>query len=146
MEQATFTSYKLNAAELQEKCAFLKNEKGCGFVRMSDSETPLVISGGSFPDIGNNVTSFLFEALFYVEGKYSISIRQFNDFWLFNQVDWHILPPEKSTAVDEFQIFTRYMFDGTPMRFITWYTPVECCHFETLRPAWTAFTGFLKGE
>lgn len=146
MNKATFTSYRLNAGELKEKCAFLKNEKGCGFIRMSDSEAPLVIREDVFPEIENKANSFLFEALFYVEGKYSVSIRQFNDFWLLNLVEWHILPPEHSGTEDEYQVFTRYMLDGTPMGFVTWYTPVNCCNFQTLRPAWTAFTGFLKGE
>ena len=141
-----FKSYRLSAAELNGKISELLSEKGCGFYRMADSEAVVVLKDCAFPVLAEANGTFLFEAVFYIEGKYSFSIRQYNDFWLFNQVSWNYLPPEKSAGTDEFKISTQYMADGTPLRFYTQYLPEKCCDFTTLRPAWTVFTGFVKGE
>ena len=89
MSKAEFISYKVHQLkDLAEKLDFLKNETGSGFIRMSDSERECVLENTVFPELAFKTVPFLFEAAFYVEGKYSVMIRQFNDFWQINQVNW----------------------------------------------------------
>lgn len=147
MIKAEFISSKVyQQKDFAEKLNFLKNETGSGFIRMSDSERECVLENTVFPELASNTVSFLFEAAFYVEGKYSVMIRQFNDFWLINQVNWKDLPPESSSEDDDYIVYWQENTDRKKMMFYTQYLPVDSCGFKTLAPAWNAFIGFKKGE
>ena len=147
MSKAEFISYQVHQLkDLAEKLDFLKNETGSGFIRMSDSERESVLENTVFPELAFNAVPFLFEAAFYVEGKYSVMVRQFNDFWQINQVNWKDLPPETSSADDDYIVYCQENTDRRKMLFYTQYLPVDSCEFKTLTPAWNAFIGFKKGE
>lgn len=147
MSKAEFISYKVHQLkDLAEKLDFLKNETGSGFIRMSDSERECVLENTVFPELAFKTVPFLFEAAFYVEGKYSVMIRQFNDFWQINQVNWKDLPPETSSSDDDYIVYCQENTDRKKMLFYTQYLPVDSCGFKTLTPAWNAFIGFKKGE
>lgn len=147
MNTAEFTTCRVyQPDDLADKLGVLKNETVDGFIRFSDAEREMVLEKSAFPAIDFTAVSFLFEAAFYVEGKYSVMIRQMNDFWLINRVDWKILPPESSKPEDDYVVYTQKNTDYKEMLFYTQYLPVDNCGFKTLTPAWNAFIGFEKGE
>lgn len=147
MNYAEYTSMKLDETSLFQSLEFLKGETVSGFYRYSSDENETLLEQTVFTGISQTKIPFLFEAVFYVEGKYSVSIRQYNDFWLFNRVDWKILPPESSSEQDDYLVYEQLLKDRkTKLRFYTQFLSEEQCGFQTLRPAWNAFIGLQKGE
>ena len=147
MNIAEHKSIKLDQESLFQNLDFLKGETVSGFYRYSNDVTETILEQAIFDGIPQTKIPFLYEAVFYVEGKYSVSIRQHNDFWLFNRTDWKILPPESSTTKDDYLVYEQFLKDRkTQLRFYTQFLPVEQGGFQTLQPAWNAFIGFKKGE
>jgi CRISPR type III-associated protein (TIGR04423 family) len=146
MNTPIFHSAMLSKDELTNKLKEFSNLLCEGFMRWSDSEDVIKINNSPLPTEVVKNTSFLYEANFYIEAQYSISIRQFNDSWLYNQTSWNIVPPKNDKLNDDFFIYNQYLNDGTSLKFYTQYVIEKCCNFDTLKPGWTAFIGFNKED
>ena len=135
-----YVSQKVSAKDLPEE---LKKISGnvCGFYRLSNAEEPVMLHGESMPDISDRVVPFLFEAAFF-NGMVSVGIRQYNDFWLVNRVEWNETPPRSPQSGDDYLVYQQFAKTREELLFYTQYLPVEKNGFEILAPAWNAFIGF----
>jgi CRISPR type III-associated protein (TIGR04423 family) len=149
MSEPLFQTRRLTLEELRVELDALRAAGVVGFVRFSDAETPVYVDSKSEPlPALPALPRFLYEAALYVEGRKSVSIRQFNDFWLWNEVEWNGLPPKEDGAAENGLAYTQMALGGRKLRFYTRFLPVQdaCASFPTLRPAWNAFIGFEEGE
>ena len=137
-----FTSQRLSSEQLR---AELKKITGSvsGFYRLSDAEEAVMLHDEALSGSIATAVPFLFEAAFF-DGKVSIGIRQYNDFWLFNRVEWDGAPPRKPQSGDDFFVYRQYTKSREGMLFYTQYLPVAKYGFEVMTPTWNMFVGFDK--
>ncbi|MBQ6470869.1 MAG: hypothetical protein IJJ33_02700 [Victivallales bacterium] len=144
-----FHTEKLDAEGLRAHLAALRPLVVEGFVRFSDSEMPIYVDSKSepLPELPS-LPRFLYEAALYVPGSRSVSIRQFNDFWVWNEVEWDAAPPSQTGMADKFLVYEQMALGGRRLRFYTRFEENQEAGalFPTLRPAWNAFIGFVEGE
>lgn len=142
MSEPLFTSKKMNWEEVKDNLKKLDNISIQGFYRYSNAEKEVYLDNSPLPlnDINRNNNSFLYEAAFYVENSYSVSIRQYNDFWLWNEVQWNEMQPDISN--DESTCYSQIASSNRRLKFHTHYKMEKNNDFDVLQPAWTAFVGF----
>lgn len=140
-----FDSRKLQSGELIGKIKEAFPGNVCGFYRLSNAEEPVILSAQPLPEFPADAVPFLFEAAFF-DGKVSMSVRQYNDCWLVNTVEWNETPSCAPENGDDYLVYRQ--FDKTRKRllFHTQYLPVVKNGFEVLMPAWNAFIGFEEKE
>ena len=147
MDDHQFHSEQLTLEQLAEKLDKLRPQPLVGFVRFSDAEMPIYVDSKATPLPSlPELPRFLYEAALYLPGKTSVSIRQCNDLWQWNQVDWATPPPQDSTPeCDDFLVYTQFAIGGKKLRFYTQFLPtgnVPGTKYPALQPAWNAFIGF----
>ena len=138
-----FESLRLTADELREKLREIR-EPLDGFLRYSDAEEPVMLHGEPLPEIPEAGSAFLFELAVCTE-KFSISVRQYNDFWLCNREDWEAPPPRKPETGRDYLVYREYTKAQEGLLFYTQYLPKKnSAGFDVLTPAWNMFIGFSK--
>ena len=96
-------------------------------------------------DLGTGVP-FLFE-LAVRAGECSITVRQYNDFWLLNRVTWGGKLPSRPGSGPDFLVYREYTKTQEGLLFYTQYLPVKNrAGFEVLTPAWSMFIGFSRED
>lgn len=139
---SNFSSQRLDAEALIAELRKLRGHFD-GFYRLSDAEAPVMLHDDPLPEIPARTLPFLFEAALF-DGRTSVSIRQYNDFWLFNRVDWDDAPPSKPQSGDDCIVYRQFTKSREGMLFYTQYLPTEKYGFKVLTPAWNVFIGFDK--
>lgn len=146
MADHEFHSEPLTLEQLKAKLNELRTLPFVGFVRFSDAETPVYVDAKETPlPPMPELPRFLYEAALYLPGKTSVAIRQCNDRWQWNQVDWATPPPDNSDrTTDDFLIYRQFAIGGKKLKFYTQFLPVisSGSEYPCLQPAWNAFIGF----
>ncbi|MBP5586644.1 MAG: hypothetical protein J6Y92_09865 [Lentisphaeria bacterium] len=140
-----FDSRKLQSGELIEKIKATFSGNVSGFYRLSNDEEPVMLSAQLLPEFSADAVPFLFEAAFF-DGKVSVSVRQYNDYWLVNTVEWNETPPGAPGSGDDYLVYRQFDKTRKSLLFYTQYLPVVKNGFEVLMPAWNAFIGFEEKE
>lgn len=155
---AVFTSQRLTQDEVLRRLAEITSP-GEGFWRLADQDQPVWLDKQNV--VIDTAGSFLYECVFYVEGRLSVAVRHFDDAWEYSEAQWVTLPPDHSKEEDPFVVYSQLAVDPKvgyrSLRFFTSYHDVPLpvaampgCAQEpalaVLKPAWRAFIGFAKGE
>ena len=141
-------------SELLDKLSEL-TQAGQGFWRLADQDAAVWLDNE--PLKVELAESFLFECAFFVEGIISISVKQFDDFWEYSEVQWKDTLPSSSTPEDDFHIYELLAADESgykKLRFCTKFAekplPIydssgnisEDNSLSVLQTDWKAFVGF----
>ena len=139
----------LNKEELKKFYNNLREDVLVGYIQLSDSritEDKLYLTPKILPEWNNNTykSNFIYEAAFFDEkSNISILIRQIDDKWLVNTVDFN-KKDNKTEITEEFFIAKTENTPRVKMKNIWQEQEDELCNkFHVLKHVYSAFAGFV---